>query len=69
METKIKQAYFFLQKGLDNASQREEAMGRERFHFYFLKIFLPSASILSKMLGLIKLIRLQFGIETHGKFA
>ena len=27
------------------------------------------ASILSKMLGLIKLIRFQFRIETHGKFA
>jgi hypothetical protein len=28
----------------------------------------PPASILSKMLGLVKLIRLQFGIETYGKF-
>jgi hypothetical protein len=33
IETKNKQAYFLLLKGLDEGSQREAVMGREPFHF------------------------------------
>jgi hypothetical protein len=33
IETKIKQDYFFLLKGLDEVCQKDEGMDRERFHF------------------------------------